>query len=513
MQSGLMTRRMMGITLLGALLILESFSVLHPVVGQSAASRPGAASHSADAQLRILRLPAQPVYVSPPAVGSASPSARPATKPQLTLQQPHRSDQHHQLGSHGSALLGQPNRRAISAEPLPGISSHEAEINSVDDSADNVVYAGVQDSLQDGASRGIEIYLPFAGLSADEFAPLRTPMPTSTPLLPTATTTPGLDLGDHVVSELWQAPSHLFSTTDHQANELWSTHGGATRWDLVTESWTQFEPVIGPDGTPLGLGVIAAARSGSIWFVGYSSSFLRYLIERKPSQILEFHRIPDQANSKAHDIVVDDQDRVWVALEAGILRVPADRSSDWDLFQIIASGGSDQFQPFGPAQATSIDLDSHGNLWAALTKKIAVITPEDHVRLIGASDGLIDNHPGFGTPAAATLMVDSSDRVWFGNFNASSQSVYSLQVLDTRGSPLDGSDDIWETYSSNDGMLRSIAREIAEDAEGKIWLVHGMPHDWTIGGSPSVGGLRARQAIRGPTEGGAAPPCWFAERR
>ncbi|MCC7352959.1 MAG: glycosyltransferase [Anaerolineae bacterium] len=172
------------------------------------------------------------------------------------------------------------------------------------------------------------------------------------------------------------------------------------------------------------------------------------------------------AANTVRGVQVDAQGNVWFAAGGffgGGLSVlddggtPHNKTDDtWQTF-----GLSD-----GLASGNVRGLVLHGGLvWVATSAGVSLLDPhgtpfhksDDRWITFRAGDGLAGD-------AVRAIAIDGAGRAWFAtDFNGAS-------VLDTNGTPFDKSDDRWQSYRLADGLASDFLYAVTIDAGGRVWF-------------------------------------------
>ena len=112
-----------------------------------------------------------------------------------------------------------------------------------------------------------------------------------------------------------------------------------------------------------------------------------------------------------------------------------------------------------------IGVDEYGNVWllnsyANNGKALISITPDFKWNYFSTSDGL-------NSVEVSAITFDKSGRVWIGTGGVSPRG---LNVLDYNGTIEDKSDDVWEYYTTSDGLESNEIKTLAIDNSGYIWV-------------------------------------------
>lgn len=169
-------------------------------------------------------------------------------------------------------------------------------------------------------------------------------------------------------------------------------------------------------------------------------------------------------------IVADRAGNVWLGSEgAGVYQVtPEGEVTRYSIenSSLEGSGGSTSY-----VEATGLVVDASDNLW--VTNRLA--NPPLHVRTPEGEWAGFHRPPEVPTSATyREIFLDSFGYKWIVARSTVTNAGAGLAVLDTRGTPLDDSDDravyVGSAGSVGTGLPSESVTAIAEDRSGRIWL-------------------------------------------
>jgi len=247
---------------------------------------------------------------------------------------------------------------------------------------------------------------------------------------------------------------------------IWaSTDGGAVKWDPSTGDYTKY---ITSDGLGDG-GVWSSTSDGSgvTWFSTAGGGLAAF----DGSEWTVFTTEDGLRGNTVRAIALQNGVK-WIATTSGLNAfddggTPHDKSDDtWTGFS-TADG-------LGYPYVYDVALDASGLKWmATYGGGICVLddggTPhdktDDNWETFSEEDGLVYR----GT---WSLAIDQHDRVWIC-------TTKGLGLLDPGGTPFDKSDDSWAAFTTVDGLANDSLRQVALDSAGRAWI-------GTAGGGVSV---------------------------
>lgn len=231
--------------------------------------------------------------------------------------------------------------------------------------------------------------------------------------------------------------------------------------------------VVAPQGPGSNTVLAVGATSGGLW-LGHTT-----LQDRAPA----FSRLEDgawrsytvsdgdlDARASIQKIVGDGEGNVWLGSEgAGVFRVTpegvVERYTRGNS-SLQSSGGSATY-----VEATGLAVDDGGNLW--VTNRLA--SPPLHVRTPDGTWAGLRRPPGVPTSATyREIFLDSFGQKWIVARSTVTNAGAGLVVLDTRGTPLDDSDDraayVGSAGSVGVGLPSESVTAVAEDLNGRMWI-------------------------------------------
>ncbi len=165
------------------------------------------------------------------------------------------------------------------------------------------------------------------------------------------------------------------------------------------------------------------------------------------------------------DIVVDEQNRIWVGSWGGGINLLEQDGDSTKISLINSSDGRLSGVQAGAdyVVVTNLHLDSNGNMWilnreAANKRVLAVSSPDNDWQYFSTLEGI-------KSELVTTVEIDLSGRKWIGTDNS------GISVLDDNNTPFDKSDDdLSQGLTTNDGLESSNIRAIAADLDGLVWI-------------------------------------------
>jgi hypothetical protein len=234
----------------------------------------------------------------------------------------------------------------------------------------------------------------------------------------------------------------------------------------------------------LGLMGIGVAANGDVWIADGSDNQLLFF----PSGRIKDGRIVKVAGLKSpFDIVIDDQNRVWVSNSQSdtVARFPANDPTKVETFRAGIS-------------VRALALDSKGNVWVASNVSLDFPMPKvpdgatimEQFRIMGGalfaytkSTGMINMIRPDGTqpaPAGFTgggavdspwgLNIDGNDDVWAGNFGPVKNGVVLMAGVDTKGHPAGTkTGDLIHLFQGGSIQLLT---DVSIDPAGNVWAAN-----------------------------------------
>jgi ligand-binding sensor domain-containing protein len=242
-----------------------------------------------------------------------------------------------------------------------------------------------------------------------------------------------------------------------QNGALWAgTEGGAVRWDPATGIYTKY---LAPDG--LGDGDVRAVMpdaSGVTWFGTYGGGLAAY----DSSTWTIFTTADGLAYNYVYAVALQSGLK-WVGTSYGLSAfddggTPADKSDDtWTTFR-TQDGLSNN-------SVRTLAVDNSGRKWLGTNGGgLSVLddggTPNDKTDDVWVS---FSEEDGLVYRSVYALAVDQMDHVWAGTTSG-------LSVLDFAGTPFDKSDDTWMTFTPDDGLTDDDIYALAVDSQGWVWI-------------------------------------------
>ena len=234
----------------------------------------------------------------------------------------------------------------------------------------------------------------------------------------------------------------------------------------------------------LGLMGIGVSAEGDVWIADGSDNQLLYF----PGGQVKDGRIVKVAGLKSpFDIVIDDQNRVWVSNSQSdqVVRFPADDPSKVESFRAGIS-------------VRALALDSKNNVWVASNMSLDFPVPKvpdgasimEQFKILGGAmlkypkptgvinmirpDGTQPEPKGYTGGGAVNvpwgLNIDGNDDVWVGNLSPRGRSVVLLAGVDTKGHPAGTkTGDVIHVFKS--GSIQMLT-DVAIDPAGNVWAAN-----------------------------------------
>ena len=203
------------------------------------------------------------------------------------------------------------------------------------------------------------------------------------------------------------------------------------------EEWTGYTEEISPYPKYMSVVSIAADAEGRIW---YSPSSLDPLLDNYDGFHFTSHEITVSGSKHIGSIAVDNDGKIWVGnISGGIYTFDGE---NWEIRQ--------KDDTYHIRYINDIVIDDEGWVWVATDQGLQVFDGEEWIYL-----NVDNSNLPYGS--LASIGIDSSDRVWFGNFGG---GVASLEK--------DGS---WRVYTPIFSDLGSYSLNALEvSPEGQIWV-------------------------------------------
>jgi hypothetical protein len=234
----------------------------------------------------------------------------------------------------------------------------------------------------------------------------------------------------------------------------------------------------------LGLMGIGVSATGDVWIADGSDNQLLHF----PGGRIKDGRIVKVAGLKSpFDIVIDDQDRVWVSNSQSetVVRFPANDPSKVETFR-------------AGLIVRALALDSKSNVWVASNTSLDFKMPPvpdgasimEQFKIMGAAmlsdptptgvinmirpDGTQPVPSGFSGNGAVNvpwgLNLDGNDDVWIGNLSPRGRSVVFMAGMDTKGHPAGTkTGDVIHTFTG--GSIQMLT-DVAIDPAGNVWVAN-----------------------------------------
>ncbi|MFQ5812711.1 MAG: M4 family metallopeptidase [Anaerolineae bacterium] len=237
---------------------------------------------------------------------------------------------------------------------------------------------------------------------------------------------------------------------DSQGNKWIATYGGVsvvndngTPFNQADDTWVTFTPTDGLAGSAIF--DLALDGAGRAWFATWTPVLLGY--EARGATLLDHHGTP-----------FDKRDDTWVTFRydnSGLTH---------DGVYTLATEGANLVW-FGTASGGAYVLDHRGtpdrgdDLWTSFT----------------SDDGLAHD-------SVEVVALDGASRKWFGMV----RSGHGVSLLDDGGTPFDKTDDVWEAFTSTDGLADDSVKAILPTETARVWFgfvghqgVSGLDHQGT----------------------------------
>ncbi len=166
-----------------------------------------------------------------------------------------------------------------------------------------------------------------------------------------------------------------------------------------------------------------------------------------------------------NDIEIDAAGRKWIATGGGGANVLDDNGTP-------SNQSDDTWQTFLSGSIVySVAIDTAGKKWFGLHDYYILVFDDSGTPFNTGDDTWArfdrTNTPIPGFDIITNITVDSTNRKWFST-NAS-----GIYVLNDNGTPLNGSDDQWGTFTTSDsGLASNKPSQITIDSVGRKWIPH-----------------------------------------
>jgi len=248
-----------------------------------------------------------------------------------------------------------------------------------------------------------------------------------------------------------------------QDNEgwLWGGHmrNGLYLYDHAAPDWINVPPA-GPGGNTFE--EMITDSKNRLWAAtGQSANNGIYMYD---SGIWEHYTTADGLSSNnTTGIAEGPEGRIWVGTPGKGVIILDKRSGSLHVTKIDTAGGrlvGSDTPDF--VVVPKIKRDNHGNMWilnkyAANGNALVVVTPEDVWHYFSVADGL-------ASVVVTQIAIDEFNRVWTGTERS------GVNMLDYGGTLGDKSDDIWQSYTTSDGLSSNIISGIAAEEDNGIWI-------------------------------------------
>jgi ligand-binding sensor domain-containing protein len=162
------------------------------------------------------------------------------------------------------------------------------------------------------------------------------------------------------------------------------------------------------------------------------------------------------------DIIVDNTGVVWIATQSGL---NAYSNGTWTVF--YSSDGL-------ASNSVTALLVVDNLLWVATQGGVSVLdyggtlqnkVDDQWATYTQDNSGLVDND-------TSSLAVDGAGRIWIGTSQKGEREEigYGVSVLDAKGTPFDRSDDIWTTFTTDDGLAHNAVRTVTTIGSSVAWF-------------------------------------------
>jgi hypothetical protein len=164
------------------------------------------------------------------------------------------------------------------------------------------------------------------------------------------------------------------------------------------------------------------------------------------------------ASDNVLDVAMDITGRMWFATDKGV-SVLSVADGKWMTFTAADGLASDFVQ--------AVSVDQAGYIWFGTRRGGSVLndrgTPFDKSDDVWMTYTREAYREGLGSNNILAVVSDDRGRKWFGTMSG-------LSLLDDGGTPFDGSDDVWTSYTMRDGLPDDHVTAITADADGNMWV-------------------------------------------
>jgi hypothetical protein len=164
------------------------------------------------------------------------------------------------------------------------------------------------------------------------------------------------------------------------------------------------------------------------------------------------------AGDNVLDMAMDISGQMWFATDKGV-SVFSVADGKWMTFTEADGLASDSVRV--------VLVDQAGHKWFGTRRGGNVLndggTPFDKADDMWMTYAREAQEESLGSSNILAIVIDDRGRIWFGTTSG-------LSRLDDGGTPLTGSDDVWMTYSTRDGLLSNQVTAITMDSGGNMWV-------------------------------------------
>jgi ligand-binding sensor domain-containing protein len=257
---------------------------------------------------------------------------------------------------------------------------------------------------------------------------------------------------------------------------LWiATYGGGlfvldhngTPFDKADDTWVRFSTSDGLVSNVL-YTLQLNETAGEVWLGTWGDGVARLnyagTITDKSDDTWTTFATDDPLPDNYVPAVLPEGDHAWLATYDGLTVTDG---TTWTIF-----GYAD-----GLARTGVRAIAAHGDLmWIGTSYGLNVLdhggSPHDK-----SDDAWLwfNTDDGLNTASIWDIDFDAAGRLWAGSYADRTGETYTgggLSVLDDGGTPLDKSDDVWETYTPEDsgGAMNGLLYEIAVDGPQRVWV-------------------------------------------
>ncbi|MGD9047437.1 MAG: MG2 domain-containing protein, partial [Anaerolineae bacterium] len=176
-----------------------------------------------------------------------------------------------------------------------------------------------------------------------------------------------------------------------------------------------------------------------------------------------------------HCITIDATGYKWIGTyteyEPGALNVFDDNGTP------LIKGDGDRWQDYGTTDGMSnyrvntIAIDDAGLKWVGTRSRLNVLDDKGDPfdKLDGDEWVIFELADGLPYVTIRDITIDEAGHKWLGTYNSSSQ-LGALAVLDDLGTPLNKTDDVWESFTTTDGLEHAEIYSLMLPGGDQVWI-------------------------------------------